>query len=275
MKKWIFSITIVACILILSACGSDSDSPSKDENNSKDESDTTEETNDEGESSAKSLQLLEDPDAGKYLADEEGMTLYLFTKDEKGTSNCTGGCLENWPAFTAEDVDVPEGYNKDDFDTITREDTGKEQVTYKGYPLYYFKKDKEEGDVNGQGKKDVWYVANETSIKNHFQDRSTSLEKGVDDVLTSLEALSSTAEASANDVEKVNSKGKNLSESWEPIEKKVEKRDAEAYENIEESLYPLIDEAQKDKPDIGKIKKLTEETTNKLTEFQKKLGSPS
>ncbi|GAA0438628.1 hypothetical protein GCM10008983_14380 [Lentibacillus halophilus] len=275
MKKWIFSITIVAVILLLSACGGDSDSSSKDDNSSQGDPDTTEETNDEGKSKAKGLQLLEDADAGNYLADGEGMTLYLFTKDEKGTSNCTDDCLENWPAFTGKDFEVPEGYDKDNFGTITREDTGKKQVTYKGYPLYYFVKDKEKGDVNGQGVKDVWYVANKTSIKDHFQDQSTSLKKGIDDVLASLEALNNTSEASANDVDKVNSKGKDLSESWEPIEKKVEKRDAEAYETIEESLYPLIDEAQKDKPDIEKVKKLTEETKRKLTEFQEKLGSSS
>lgn len=203
------------------------------------------------------------------------MTLYVFTKDKEDTTNCTDDCLKNWPAFTAEDFEVPEDYDKDDFGTITREDTNEEQVTYKGYPLYYFKKDKEKGDVNGQGVKDVWYVANEESIKNHFQDQSASLDKGIDKVLTSLEALNSTAESSADDIEKVNRDGKDLSESWEPIEKKVEEQDAEAYENIEESLYPLIDEAQKDKPDIEKVKELTEETKNKLTAFQEKLGSPS
>ncbi|WP_425423161.1 hypothetical protein [Siminovitchia fordii] len=43
---------------------------------------------------------------------------------------------------------------------MTREDTDAEQVTYKGYPLYYFAKDQNKGDVNGQGVKDVWYLIN-------------------------------------------------------------------------------------------------------------------
>lgn len=275
MKKWMFFITIAAGIFLLSACGNGSDSSPKDEDSSKNEQDTTEETSDEGESDTKTLQLLEDSDAGKYLADDEGMTLYLFTKDKKDTSNCTDDCLENWPAFMASDFEVPDEFNKEDFGTITREDTDEEQVTYKGYPLYYFVKDKEKGDVNGQGVKDVWYVANEKSLKDHFQEQAPSLEKGIDEVLASLETLKNTAEASADDVEKVNSKGKDLSESWEPIEKKVEEYDAEAYENIEESLYPLIDEAQKDKLDIEKIKGLIEETESKLTKFQKGLGSQS
>lgn len=158
MKKWLFFLSIVATILLLSACGSGSDEESKDENSDAEPAAATEDTNDETNSDA--LQLLENDNAGKYLADSEGMALYYFTKDEEGKSNCSGKCLENWPAFTAQNFDVPEGFNKDDFGTITREDTDEEQVTYKGYPLYYFVKDKAKGDVNGQGVKDVWYIVN-------------------------------------------------------------------------------------------------------------------
>lgn len=53
----------------------------------------------------------------------------------------------------------------------------KKQVTYKDYPLYYFVKDKEKGDINSQGVKDVWYVANDQFIQDHFKDQSASLEK--------------------------------------------------------------------------------------------------
>ncbi|PUB10111.1 secreted repeat protein with Y-X4-D motif [Paenisporosarcina sp. OV554] len=88
------------------------------------------------------------------------MALYYFTKDEPNTTNCSGECLENWPAFYAENLEAPEGFIKDDFGTITREDTGEKQTTYKGYPLYYFVKDEASGDVNGQGVKDVWFIVN-------------------------------------------------------------------------------------------------------------------
>ena len=33
-------------------------------------------------------------DLGEFLVDAEGMTLYLFTVDDPGTSNCSGGCAE-------------------------------------------------------------------------------------------------------------------------------------------------------------------------------------
>lgn len=87
------------------------------------------------------------------VAGENGMTVYIFTKDVKdsGTSNCTGGCLETWPALT-----VPAGGSPTagsgvtgTLGTITRADTGELQVTYNGLPLYFFKNDKAPGDTAG------------------------------------------------------------------------------------------------------------------------------
>lgn len=94
---------------------------------------------------------------GNYLADEKGMTLYLFTKDTAGKSACVGPCVEKWPLFAPDSVTVPEGVNAADFGVITRED-GNKQTTYKGLPLYYFFKDKSAGDTFGQGVNNVWYI---------------------------------------------------------------------------------------------------------------------
>jgi predicted lipoprotein with Yx(FWY)xxD motif len=94
---------------------------------------------------------------GKYLADEKGMTLYLFKKDTVGTSACAGPCVEKWPLFNIEKVTVPDGVNAGDFGAIVRSD-GKKQTTYKGMPLYYFFKDLKPGDTAGQGVNNVWYV---------------------------------------------------------------------------------------------------------------------
>jgi predicted lipoprotein with Yx(FWY)xxD motif len=95
---------------------------------------------------------------GSFLVDEKGMTLYVFQKDSPGKSVCSGPCLEKWPVFLAENLQVRCGMNAKNFSTITRDD-GKKQTTYKGRPLYYFFKDAKPGDVNGQGLDNVWFVA--------------------------------------------------------------------------------------------------------------------
>jgi len=94
---------------------------------------------------------------GNYLADSKGMTLYHFKSDSPGKSACTGGCLQRWPIFYSEKMEVPKGLDAKDFGTITRED-GKKQTTFRGYPLYYFASDKKPGDALGQGVGGVWFV---------------------------------------------------------------------------------------------------------------------
>ncbi len=97
-----------------------------------------------------------DPE-GNYLTDGQGRTLYYFTKDSNGMSACSGNCIKNWPAFSADSVIVPSVLNASDFGTITRDD-GTTQVTFRGYPLYYFIRDSKRGEVAGEGVAKVWYV---------------------------------------------------------------------------------------------------------------------
>lgn len=92
--------------------------------------------------------------AGTILvAGSNGMTVYTFTKDVKdsGKSNCSGGCLETWPALTvAAGASATGGSGvTGTLGTITREDNGALQVTYNGLPLYFFKNDKAPGDLTG------------------------------------------------------------------------------------------------------------------------------
>ena len=94
---------------------------------------------------------------GNYFTDTEGMTLYWFKKDSPSVSVCTGQCLEKWPIYFRPTVAAPAGVKESDFATITRKD-GKKQTTFRGYPLYYFFKDKKAGDTTGQGVGSVWYV---------------------------------------------------------------------------------------------------------------------
>ncbi len=94
---------------------------------------------------------------GNYLVDGDGMTLYWYTKDAPGQSACSGDCIKNWPAFTVSTIQAPSALDPADFGSITRSDGGT-QMTYKGYPLYYWVKDKNRGDVTGQNVGQVWFV---------------------------------------------------------------------------------------------------------------------
>jgi predicted lipoprotein with Yx(FWY)xxD motif len=101
------------------------------------------------------VKIMEKEVVGKFLADGKGITLYSFSKDTENVSNCIEGCAVNWPPFHVDPSAVTEGCESRDFASITRSD-GRQQTTYKGMPLYYFKDDKYPGDTFGQGIGGVW-----------------------------------------------------------------------------------------------------------------------
>ena len=107
-----------------------------------------------------------------YLTDKEGRTLYTFDNDTQGVSNCYGTCEDTWPIYHIANINVvPNGLNKSDFTTISR-DANKsttgilEQTAYKGKPLYYFTPDdKKSGETKGDWVKGVWHVVEISAIK--------------------------------------------------------------------------------------------------------------
>jgi len=99
-----------------------------------------------------------DTSLGPVLTDGDGRTLYLFTVDEPGVSNCTGDCLEAWPPLLSDGAPQAEGSaDASLIGTLTRAD-GTVQVTYAGWPLYLFAADATPGDTAGQGVNGVWFV---------------------------------------------------------------------------------------------------------------------
>ena len=104
---------------------------------------------------------LKDTSLGKVLTDNKGMTLYYFSKDVGGTSACSGGCLDTWPVFTVDNLRLDTGLSASDFGSITTS-AGKKQITYKGWPLYYYKSDLAAGEVKGENVGGVWFVAKTT-----------------------------------------------------------------------------------------------------------------
>lgn len=95
---------------------------------------------------------------GKVMAGDGGKTLYFFARDVAGDANCTGSCITTWPIFYKETPTLGAGLKASDFATITRSD-GSKQTTYKGWPLYYYQKDVNAGDVTGENVGNVWLVA--------------------------------------------------------------------------------------------------------------------
>jgi predicted lipoprotein with Yx(FWY)xxD motif len=103
---------------------------------------------------------------GAFVVGADGFTLYTFTNDTEGVSNCADECAEVWPPLTVMNAELDlvagEGVTGT-LGTITRDD-GSFQVTLDGKPLYYFAGDLQAGEANGQGLGDVWFVASlETS----------------------------------------------------------------------------------------------------------------
>lgn len=95
---------------------------------------------------------------GPILVDSMEMTLYIYTKDTPGTSTCYDKCATIWPPLLTNGAPTAGmGVTASLLGTTNRTD-GTVQVTYNGWPLYYFDKDKATGDTNGEGVGSVWYV---------------------------------------------------------------------------------------------------------------------
>jgi predicted lipoprotein with Yx(FWY)xxD motif len=108
------------------------------------------------------VMLSNSPKLGDFLVDPKGMTLYVYSKDTAGVSNCAGDCLASWPALVATGDMMAGAGVSGKLGEITRAD-GTKQVTYNDMPLYTFSGDKSAGDTTGQGVGGVWLVAPATS----------------------------------------------------------------------------------------------------------------
>jgi predicted lipoprotein with Yx(FWY)xxD motif len=111
---------------------------------------------------------------GAYLTDMVGRPVYLFTADKQGngegkaTSNCYDACEKAWPPVTTEGK--PQAGTKAQaslLSTMQRRD-GRTQVTYNGWPLYYFTQDQPQGQPAGQHVQSFggeWYLVQPQGTK--------------------------------------------------------------------------------------------------------------
>lgn len=116
---------------------------------------------------------------GTVLVGTNGHTVYRYTPDKKGgASTCTGTCLKYWAKLTVKTGTKPTasgGATGSMLGTI-KAGNGVAQVTYGGYPLYYFSGDKKPGQINGQGSFKTWYLVNThgSLVKSPVKTTSTS-----------------------------------------------------------------------------------------------------
>ncbi|MGW8566516.1 COG4315 family predicted lipoprotein [Isoptericola sp. NPDC055881] len=121
--------------------------------------DTTTESSAAGGGSGSAALSTADSDLGEIVVDGQGMTVYYYTPDKKGSgkSACTDECLAAWPpVHAAGGTPKVEGVTAE-VGTITGND-GEPQVTLDGRPVYLYAGDGAPGDVTGQGLQDIWWV---------------------------------------------------------------------------------------------------------------------
>jgi predicted lipoprotein with Yx(FWY)xxD motif len=76
---------------------------------------------------------------GRVLFDGKDRVLYGFTRDKRGgKSTCYGACARAWPVyFSKGKVSAMRGVKQSLIGKVRRRD-GRLQVTYNGWPLYYY-----------------------------------------------------------------------------------------------------------------------------------------
>jgi predicted lipoprotein with Yx(FWY)xxD motif len=84
---------------------------------------------------------------GEVLVDGKGFVLYLFTRDGRSASRCSGACAKAWPPMLVEGRPrAGRGARRGLLGTTRRRD-GSRQVTYRGRPLYYYVADRRPGQI--------------------------------------------------------------------------------------------------------------------------------
>jgi predicted lipoprotein with Yx(FWY)xxD motif len=86
------------------------------------------------------------------------MTLYMYDPDTGGAPTCYDACAAAWPPLVTTGAPTAAGQAKSVLLKTAPRTDGTTQVVYGGWPLYYWAKDTNPGDVTGQGVGGKWWV---------------------------------------------------------------------------------------------------------------------
>lgn len=109
---------------------------------------------------------------GSVVVDGKGITLYMYAQDVQGhPSRCYGICATQWPPYvlpkgTSRPIAGP-GIESGLLGVVTRTG-GQLQVTYNGWPLYFWPPDTSPGMATGQHLTNaggLWYVVDAVTGK--------------------------------------------------------------------------------------------------------------
>jgi predicted lipoprotein with Yx(FWY)xxD motif len=101
------------------------------------------------------IMIMRDKTNPRYVADGNGRTLYLYDQDTAGTvgsdpvSACAGSCLVQYPPLLSNRINAVSSIPPNDLSLFVRPDMGRQQVAYKGAPLYLSAADMRSGDQKG------------------------------------------------------------------------------------------------------------------------------
>jgi predicted lipoprotein with Yx(FWY)xxD motif len=166
------SLPALAASLLLAACGSSSTS-----SNTTSSAASTQPAAQTGSSSSGAVVKTASNSLGTILVNSQGMTLYHLSGEVNGKFICTSSaCLGVWHPLIASSSGTPSG-EVSSLGTVKRPE-GTMQVTYNGTPLYTFAQDKQAGETNGQGIKDVgtWSAATTSASSTPAASTSSSSE---------------------------------------------------------------------------------------------------
>lgn len=144
-------------VLVLAGCGS-TGSPPADQPAAAATDTATSDATTGGDAMGAGTVAIATTDLGDVLVGAGGMTLYMYDPDKQGASTCYNRCATSWPPLLVDGAPVAgAGIDATLLGTTERTD-GSVQVTYDGWPLYYWAQDAAAGDVTGQAVNDVWWV---------------------------------------------------------------------------------------------------------------------